>query len=691
MKVRCVSFLLWFTMVLAARADGQGDNVPDKVRPIPPVGIQVSLANQQQLKAELEKLQKEIADLEIKLKSKPALLELLPDVQIYEKAVRYALEHSEFFNAREIPVAGELLKQGLERASALASGKAPWTTATGLVVRGYVSKIDGSVQPYGLVVPESYQPKSPYRHRLDVWWHGRGETLSEVNFLDQRQKSPGEFAPPHAFVLHPYGRYCNANKFAGEIDTLEALAHVKKHYPIDEERIVARGFSMGGAACWQFAVHYPGLWCAAAPGAGFAETADFLKVFQNEKVEPSWYEQKLWHLYDCTDYAMNLFNCPTVAYSGEIDSQKQAADMMAKALEKEGIRLMHIIGPKTAHRYHPAAKEEINRRIDRLAQQGRERTPQSIKFTTWTLRYNRMAWVQVDGLHQHWEKATVTAEFSEPEGPVINTQNVDALTLTFGPGDFPILPAPTSTAKNAGDAPKPTPGKIIINIDEQAVEGPGLMSDRSWTAHLRKEADMWRLVEKADDGTLRKRHGLQGPIDDAFMDSFLMVRPTGSPLNNKVGAWVDTEMKHAIGHWRQQFRGDARIKDDNAVSAEDIGAHNLVLWGDPSSNHVLAKIAAKLPIAWDSKGVWIGDKSYDPDHHVPVLICPNPLNPHKYVVLNSGFTYREYDYLNNARQVPKLPDFAVLDIQSPPNSRWPGRVVTAGFFGEQWEMPRGKE
>ena len=93
--------------------------------------------------------------------------------------------------------------------------------------------------------------------------------------------------PPHAFVLHPYGRYCNANHFAGEIDTFEALDHVRKHYPIDESRIAVRGFSMGGAsACWHFAVHYPGNWVAAAPGAGFAETPEFLKVFQNEKLEP---------------------------------------------------------------------------------------------------------------------------------------------------------------------------------------------------------------------------------------------------------------------------------------------------------------------------------------------------------------------------------------------------------------------
>ena len=64
------------------------------------------------------------------------------------------------------------------------------------------------------------------------------------------------------------------------------------------------------------------------------------------------------------------------------------------------------------------------------------------------------------------------------------------------------------------------------------------MSDRSWTAHLRKEGDTWKVVDKVDEGTLLKRHGLQGPIDDAFMDSFLIVRPTGTPLNEKVGAWT---------------------------------------------------------------------------------------------------------------------------------------------------------
>ncbi|MDB6037706.1 MAG: Prolyl oligopeptidase family protein, partial [Verrucomicrobiales bacterium] len=64
----------------------------------------------------------------------------------------------------------------------------------------------------------------------------------------------------------------------------------------------------------------------------------------------------------------------------------------------------------------------------------------------------------------------------------------------------------------------------------------------------------------------------------------------------------------------------------------------------------------------------------------------NPLNPKHYIVLNSGFTYREYDYLNNARQVSKLPDFAIIDLNTPVNARSPGGIATAGFFGEHWEL-----
>jgi pimeloyl-ACP methyl ester carboxylesterase len=638
-------------LALLALLQAQAEPQPDNVKRIPPPGVPVPDADRAELEAGLKELAQEIDG----LKGKPG--DLLPDVRIYLEAVRVALTYNEFFNAKEIPVGKALLKQGLERARMLKDGKPAWATATGLVPRGYVSKIDGSVQPYGLVVPASYQPGAPGKFRLDFWFHGRGETLSELNFIDQRQKSPGEFAPPNTFVLHLYGRYCCANKLAGEIDLFEALESVRKRYPIDENRIVVRGFSMGGAACWQFATHFAGLWAAAAPGAGFSETADFLKVFQNEAVQPTEWEKKLWHQYDCTDYAVNLFNCPTVAYSGEKDRQKQAADIMARALAAEGIEMTHIIGPGTEHRYHPEAKLEINRRIDAIAARGRNPVPDKVRFTTWTLRYNEMLWVRIDAMGRHWERARLDAEIVDASTVKVTTQNVTAFTLTMPPGLCPL----DNTRR-----PK-------LMIDGQALEGAAVQSDRSWDTKVFKQGAAWALGVPA--AGLGKRHGFQGPIDDAFMDSFVFVTPTGKSANAKLEKWVSVEQPRAVEFWRRIMRGDARVVTDAAVTDADIASSNLVLWGDATSNKLIARIADKLP-----------KLPATAENHIPVMIYPNPLNPKRYVVLNSGFTWQENAHLSNSRHVPILPDWAILDVDKPNTLKMSERVAAAGFFDEQWQV-----
>jgi dienelactone hydrolase len=601
---------------------------------IPPPGVQIPAGDRAELEAGVKQLGAEIDA----LKSKQA--DLIPDVQIYHKAVDWALRHDEFFNVKEVGAAKDLLKVGLERARQLADGKPAWTTATGLIPRGYVSKIDGSVQPYGLVVPATYKPGGDHRHRLDFWLHGRGETLSELSFVNGRQKSVGEFAPADTIVLHLYGRFCNASKFAGEVDLFEALESVKKRYPIDENRLVVRGFSMGGASTWHLAVHHAGLWAAANPGAGFAETPVYANVTK-DAVKPTPWQETLWHWYNATDYAVNLFNCPVVAYSGEIDKQKQAADIMAKAMKDEGLDLIHVIGPKTEHKYEPEAKKDVAKRIDEFAAKGRDPNPRKIRFTTWTLRYNQMKWLTVDGLEKHWERATVDVENNGGLAKA-TTKNVSALTI--------------------GGLWKQ------VEIDGQIVSGnvPLKKVDGKWTNGT------------LDDG-LRKRHGLQGPIDDAFMDSFVFVIPTGKPMHEKTGAWIAAEQARAIEMWRKFFRGDARVIKDDAVTPDVIASSNLVFWGDPQSNKQLEGIVEKLPIRWTPKEIVAGSQKFPADSHVPVLIYPNPLNPKRYVVLNSGFTFQDQAPASNSRHVPMLPDWAVMDVGAK-------KVAAADFFGEKWEL-----
>ena len=203
------------------------------------------------------------------------------------------------------------------------------------------------------------------------------------------------------------------------------------------------------------------------------------------------------------------------------------------------MKLVHVIGPKTGHGYQPDAKEEIEP-PHRQHRRARPRPGAAhVLFTTWTLRYNRMLWVPLDGLEEHWERASVDADIVDGDG--VNDRDArtsPALTLRFAPG---LVPA----------GRRPDKPKVDRSTTAGSQGAPPVLSDRSWTAHFRKKDKAWEAVEKADDGDLRKRHGLQGPIDDAFMDSFLMVRPTGKPLNDKVGDWASAEMKHAIDHWRQ--------------------------------------------------------------------------------------------------------------------------------------------
>jgi len=665
--------LLAFSFIAApSLADGPRDNIATEVRPVPPPGNDLAAADREELQAGVEKLGGEIQALKAKYAEKPELLARLADVEIYCNAVRYPLKYNEAIDPKE---ARKALADGEERAAEFQEGKTPWTLVSG--PRGYVSKIDGSVQPYVLVVPEEYKPQTlpdVTRRRLDVSCHGRSETLTELKFIQQK---PG--AAKDKFVVNLYGRYCNANKFAGEIDCLEAIDSIKSQYPIDEDRILMIGFSMGGAACWQFAVHYTDLWAAASPGAGFAETKEFLRIFQSEQVAPPWYEQVLWQMYDCTEYAANQDNLHTVAYAGELDTQKQASDIMMQAMDAEGLKLERIIGPNTKHAYEKNAKIELDKRLDELLNKGRDPMPAKLRFTTWTLRYNHMFWLTADALEHHWQRARLDGEFVPRDGTVgvpggadpfivVKTQNVAAFTIAF-----PQHHSPAAATEN-------------VDVDGSRF---GFLNEKPpFSVRFAKVVGKWTSLPpgaEAERG-LTKRHGLQGPIDDAFMERFLIVRPTGKPLNEKVGAWEQAECEHAIDHWRKQFRGEALVKNDDQVTDEDMASGNIVLFGDPSSNKLLARIAGKLPIGWNAENVTLGNRTFSSADHVPVLIYPNPLHPDHYVVLNSGFTFREYDYLNNARQVPKLPDYAVIDVSVPTTPRAPGGIAAAGFFGEKWEL-----
>ena len=660
----------------------------------PPPGVVVPTDVKAELTAGAAALGKEIEALRESLKAKPALLALLPDVQIYHNAVRYALEDDIFTSTNQFNSARALLKTGSERAKQLAAGNAPWNTKAGLlalkkelegkaktpttlthvpVVRGYVSKIDGSVQPYGLKVPVSYLTGDDKPRRLDFWLHGRGDTLNEIAFIDGQSRAGGTFLPDDAFVLDPYGRFMNAFKFAGETDVWEGLDHAAKHYPIDRNKLAMRGFSMGGAGAWHLGAHHPDKFASVNPGAGFVDVKNYQKLGDKLDTIP-WWEQKLWNLYDPLACPINLANSTLVAYSGEDDAQKAAADLMEAALLKDGVKMTHIIGPKTGHSYEKDAKVVVAKLVDEATNKGINHQPKKVTLVTHSLKFNSAHWVTIDAMEKQWEEARVDAEAME-KAVKVSTRNVALLSINL----------PARTLRSEG----PFQPKVLID-GQEVVERFSYQSDaRPWKIQLQRTGGTWAVfhAQTEDRYVLAKEHDLQGPIDDAFMDSFVMVRPTGQPLNAAAGQWAKTELAEAAFHWRRYFRGEPRVKDDSAITDDDIKNSNLVLWGDPSSNKLLARIADKLPIKWNGKTIQVGGKSFDATKHAPAFIFPNPLNPSRYVVINSGFTFPQFAGASDSFQTPKLPDWAILDLSVPLAERTGGKgVVAADFFGEKWEV-----
>src|SRR5438876_11027846 len=111
---RLVPGCLILALSASAMADGPADNDPAKVRRVPKLGIDVPAAKRAELEAGLMKLRSAIDALASRKDGR--ITELLPDVEIYYKAVHDTLVYQEFFQPKELVDAEALLVTGEARA-----------------------------------------------------------------------------------------------------------------------------------------------------------------------------------------------------------------------------------------------------------------------------------------------------------------------------------------------------------------------------------------------------------------------------------------------------------------------------------------------------------------------------------------------------------------------------------------------
>jgi Prolyl oligopeptidase family len=623
--------------------------------------------------------QRQVFDRELQAlrKSLGALKRDRADAGIFPKGLEWALQYDRTFSRKDVALLQRAVQRGQQRVEAIAAGKTPWKSRKGNLALGYVSRVDGSVQPYGVIVPKGYDPSRPMR--LDVVLHGstRPVGLSELRFIARFDEGdgPAKSVPDKPYIeLHPLGRVENCYRWAGETDVFEAIEDVCRRFNIDRRRIVLRGMSMGASGTWHLGLKYPDRFVAIGPYCGYVDTHHFsetpLKNFVKVGKLPEHQELGL-HMLDSVDYAANAGVVPAIACIGEKDVFFQAHVLMGKAMQREGLKMVNLISPGTGHVIDPVTHAEQLRRIAVYVKPGLDRTPRKLRFVTWTLKYNRCHWLQVLGLKRHYARAELSAVRKENTIDVAEPKNITR---------FAILTSRLPTQ----------PAKIRVGKTELAV--PRAFTAKSKGIVIALRSNKWTIAGEYGKVPLTgKRPELQGPIDDAFASPFLCVRGTGKPWNTAVQRYANASLKRFAAEWRHYFRGECPVKNDVDVTPDDLRTKNLILFGDPGSNPYIANVLPYLPVKWSKTKLRMAGLEYDAATHVPALIAPNPLpgGGGHYMVLNSGHTFREKELASlNYLLFPRWGDWAVLRIDPSRAASKPltETVVRAGYFDEQWRF-----
>src|SRR5579871_6795526 len=647
---------------------------PPKQGRAPAPSVQPTEDEKRQIQSKVDELEGMVR----KLKERHTNEDLLADVEVYAKSGRILLEFPEdFFTQDGINHAIGVLDTGLERARQLQSGQSPWVSGPRRT-HGFYSALDGSVQPYGVSLPPNYDATKP--SRLYVWLHGRAARLSEADFL-YSFPNQGPSRPPVADLgqiqLDVYGRWNGAGwHFAGETDVFEAIQAMEKRYKIDPARVILRGYSMGGECSWNIALHYPDRWAAAEIGAGtWSRRAQMPGLTDYQRAT-----LRIWENY--TEWALNVFNLPLAGHDGDNDTQVsslppppagtptrgqlESSIKVREQLEKEGFPsegpdpndlaakgtpAIFLISKQTGHGTSPEVRQHLDAFLKQYGDRG-QISPDHIRFLTYTTRYNRDYWVSLEELAKHYERAEIDAQRNDSRKQYqITTRNLTRLEL------------------------RETDHASEIHIDGQV-----LRVKASPEIALEKSPAGWRVAHGKPAG-LHKVHALQGPIDDAFLDPFLLVRPTGTPWNEAVNQQALRTLARFDRLYAKWLRAHPRVVDDKDVTEADFARYNVVLFGDPGSNRWIAKVNSKLPVHWTRESVSMGDQKFAAAEHFPALIYPNPLNPSRYVVINTGLTIEDREYRGDYG-MPKMGDYAVLKVKEGADV---GDIAMAGLFDENWK------
>ncbi|MCD6359476.1 MAG: prolyl oligopeptidase family serine peptidase [Armatimonadetes bacterium] len=564
----------------------------------------------------------------------------------------------------------------------------------------YRSPLDGSVQVYGVYLPDAPPPTGA---GYPVVLHGHGYGWSVSARFSSFQK---RWAEEHGWIIiNLNARGPNFYEGVGDVETLNVIEDAAARFGIDRDRIYFTGGSMGGTGALRQGLRHPDVFAAVMGVDGWTDyrlwhwhwyarkdARDLIEEFRRPLLEAAsplyWATRGRWgatgHIVDGRDTVVLPEN----------------GLQLRERLYRLGVEDLNTYDQKVV--YNPTLGHgrgnDYQTIYDYFLTRARTTGRGDFLVQTTVLPHGELYWGRIERFHVAGLSGWLEGR-AEGRYVTADTGNLDRFTLLL------------KASPSAGEA------EVEVWADGfRAYAGPPV------TVTLEAERDAadriiaWRRVTEAPRAPA-KTPGMCGPVGDAFLRPFAVAWGTmGEPAEVARHRAEAEQFARSWNAFMVHGPGVTAVPEDELTDA-DLTAKTLVIFGTIDTSRLLhrANLALELPVQVRRDRIIVrdpvqGDRRYVGEQFGALMCYPNPLNDLRtYLVVCNRRIYTKPD-----SKVPQLlgydleklpwayPDWLVfnndqdelpftLNVNNkPPVTCYEAaQFVEAGYFDDRWRVNRG--
>ena len=502
------------------------------------------------------------------------------------------------------------------------------------------SDIDETLQPMMIYVPNDYDSNKATPLYVDL--HGGG-----VSYLISQIGDPNIF-DEHSLQIAVCGRgHMSGYNGLGEVDILEAIEYVSKHWNVDVNRIHLGGHSMGGGGTFRLIARFPHIFASGRIWAGV--NAGF--PLSNMTNVP------LYFLHSNDDWAAPM--------SMSRETMQRLSIMGAKVIWDQTHGDGHAVYGNT---------EAGVRSLEWVKRQSRSSQVKNIHFTAMDGLSNNAWWISILEWGQKRSYPSFKSSLANDNTLYLNFDNVAAITLDI-----------TSSPINRNE-----PLKIVL--EGQTLET--VQSPISNKLFIYWEDNKWIVAPDPPKLPKERLHVPGGANALYHGESLLVVWGTNGEkgANEKIRDFAQLARATSNPGWYDKYDQHMPYsllpgKPDTDVTEDDISQYNLILIGTAAQNSIVSRLANDLPVFVSNRKIIASDGVFwDFTDRGLGLLYYNPLNPKRliyWVASNEKEFYRsDLPLMSTQRQKVGAEDFQLFNAHK--HQRVAGRN-----FDSRWRWETG--